>query len=60
MTCDCVGLTPWHVRQPQAKPWDINKSNDEVIEETRATFENEPGFSPIEEFYRSHSQALSE
>ena len=28
--------TPWHVRQPQGEPLDLDKSNDEIVESTRS------------------------
>ncbi len=52
--------TPWHVQQPQAKLWDIDKSDHEIIEETRLAFESEPGFGPIEDFYRARAKLLRE
>jgi catechol 2,3-dioxygenase len=45
--------TPWHVQQPQATTWDIDKSNAEILDETRRTFENNPAFGPIEDFYQT-------
>ena len=50
--------TPWHVQQPQGKVWDTNKSNDEIMEETRLAFEGEPGFGPIGDFYKAHAKRL--
>lgn len=38
--------TPWHVAQPQGRPWDISKDDATLIEETRAAFAAEPGFGP--------------
>jgi catechol 2,3-dioxygenase len=52
--------TPWHVQQPQGKVWDLNKTNDEITEETRLAFEEEPGFGPIEDFYRAHAESLKD
>ena len=52
--------TPWHVRQPQAKVWDPTKTNGEIQEETRRHFEGEPGFEPIEDFYRAHGRAMTD
>ncbi len=50
--------TPWHVRQPQAKPWDLSMSDAELLEWTRKEFESEPEFQPIEEYYASRSEHL--
>ena len=43
--------TPWHVRQPQGQPLDLDKSNDEIVEATRAHFSKEPEFGSIDDFY---------
>jgi catechol 2,3-dioxygenase len=50
--------TPWHVRQPQGAPLDLDKSNDEIIESTRAHFSNEPEFGPIDDFYERRAEHL--
>jgi catechol-2,3-dioxygenase len=50
--------TPWHVRQPQAKPWDMSMSDDEVRTWTRAEFEKEPEFGPIEDYYAARAEHL--
>ena len=52
--------TPWHVRQPQGEPLDLDKSNDEIIEFTRAHFSEEPEFGPIDEFYKRRAEHLAE
>ncbi len=52
--------TPWHVRQPQGKPWDRDKSNDEILDETRRDFEDDPAFGPIEDFYQTRAKELNE
>jgi catechol 2,3-dioxygenase len=51
--------TPWHVRQPQGEPLDLEKSNDEIVETTRAHFSTEPEFGPIDEFYSRRAQHLA-
>ena len=51
--------TPWHVRQPQGEPLDLDKSNDEIVEMTRARFSAEPGFGPIDDFYRRRAEHLA-
>ena len=48
--------TPWHVRQPQGQPLDLDKSNDEIVAATLARFSSEPEFGPIEEFYRRRAE----
>jgi catechol 2,3-dioxygenase-like lactoylglutathione lyase family enzyme len=51
--------TPWHVRQPQGKPWDLSWSDDELRKWTRAEFEQEPEFGSIEEFYARRAKHLA-
>jgi catechol-2,3-dioxygenase len=48
--------TPWHVRQPQGEPLDLDKPNDEIVEATRAHFSKEPEFGPIDDFYSRRAQ----
>ena len=50
--------TPWHVRQPQGRSWDMSKSNEEVAAETHEAFAGEPGFEPIADFYRVRAEHL--
>jgi catechol 2,3-dioxygenase len=52
--------TPWHVRQPQGKPLDLDKSNDEIVEKTRSRFSEEPEFGPIDDFYRRRAEHLAQ
>lgn len=50
--------TPWHVQQPQIRPLDLTRSNDEVHSYTLAEFEHEAGFEDIEQFTRRRAVAL--
>lgn len=52
--------SPWHVSQPQVRPWDISAPNRDVVASTRAAFEKEDGFGPIAEFYAVRKVALAE
>jgi catechol 2,3-dioxygenase len=52
--------TPWHVRQPQGQPLDLDKSNQDIIEATRAHFSTEPEFCPIDDFYARRAQHVAE
>lgn len=52
--------TPWHVRQPQGAVWDREKTNDEILGETRRSFESKPAFGPIEDFYRARTKELKD
>jgi catechol 2,3-dioxygenase len=50
--------TPWHVRQPQGQPLDLARTDEEIVESTRAYFAEEPDFEPIDEFFRRRAQHL--
>ena len=52
--------SPFHVRQPQAKSWDLSMSEDELRRATEEQFGGEPEFKPIEEFYAEHRRRLGE
>jgi catechol 2,3-dioxygenase len=52
--------SPWGVQQPQAKPWDLALSEEDLRRQTEVQFKSEPGFRPIEEFYLQHRRRLSE
>jgi catechol 2,3-dioxygenase len=52
--------TPWHVRQPQGEPLDLDKSNVEIVETTRAHFSGEPEFGPIDDFYSRRAAHLDQ
>lgn len=52
--------TPWHVRQPQGELLDLDKSNDEIVEATRAHFANEPEFGSIDDFYVRRAEHLAQ
>ena len=52
--------SPWGVRQPQIKPWDLSMTEDELRHQTEEQFSGEPDFVPIEEFYAAHRRRLGE
>lgn len=52
--------TPWHVKQPQGKPLDLTRSNDEIIAATEAAFADEPEFSDLPSFYQRRAEHLDE
>lgn len=52
--------SPFGVRQPQAKTWDVATSEADLRRQTEEQFRNEPGFAPIEEFYAAHRRRLGE
>ena len=51
--------TPWHVKQPQGRPLDLAKADDEITAWTQETFKDEGGFGPIDEFYERRSEHLA-
>ena len=52
--------TPWHVRQPQGEPLDLDKSNDEIVETTRAHFSTEPEFGSDRRLLRRRAEHLGQ
>ena len=50
--------TPWHVRQPEAQPWDKNLSNEELHAWTEAQYKDQEEFGPIEDFYAARAEQL--
>jgi catechol 2,3-dioxygenase len=50
--------TPWHVRQPQGEPLDLSRSNEEIVEWTRAHYANEPEFGPMNEFFQRRAEHI--
>lgn len=52
--------TPWHVQQPQGKPLDLTKSNDEIIAATQEAFATEPQFGDLRTFYAARAEHLAE
>ena len=44
--------TPWHVAQPQGKPWDINMSKDQALAWVQENFGQEDTFEPREDYYQ--------
>ena len=51
--------TPWHVQQPQAKPLDLTKSNDDIVATTQAAFSEEPEFGDLTDFYEGRAAHLA-
>jgi catechol-2,3-dioxygenase len=52
--------TPWHVQQPQARPLDLTKTNDEIAMTTEEAFAAEPGFGAIDAFYAQRADHLAQ
>jgi catechol-2,3-dioxygenase len=50
--------TPWHVAQPQGKPWDTDLNEEEALAWVESNFRDEPSFEPGVDFYsRRREQA---
>jgi len=52
--------SPWGVRQPQGKPWNLSMSEEELRRQTEEQFKEEPGFRPMAEFYAEHRRRLGD
>jgi catechol-2,3-dioxygenase len=52
--------SPFHVRQPQAAPWDLGMSEPELRRATEERFGGEPGFMPMEDWLAAHRGRLGE
>lgn len=52
--------SPFAVQQPQAKPWDVSLTEDELRRQTEQQFGGEPGFRPIADFYADHLRKFGE
>ena len=50
--------TPWHVRQPQGRPWDMSLDQESLLASTRAAFEAEPEFGPGESYLAARARQL--
>ena len=49
--------TPWHVAQPQGKPWDVKSGKEDALAWVKENFGDEPTFVPAEEYYASRRSA---
>ena len=50
--------SPFHVAQPQGRPWDTSLDEQQLTEWTREQFTDEQRFGPIEDFYETHRAAI--
>ena len=50
--------TPWHVQQPQGKPWDPAMDEGEALKWVEDNFKDEPGFVPSGEYIDRRKQEL--
>jgi catechol-2,3-dioxygenase len=52
--------TPWHVPQPQGRPLDLSKTNEEIVAWTEESFGADHELSPIEDFYAGRAERLAD
>jgi catechol 2,3-dioxygenase len=52
--------SPFHVQQPQAKPWDPSATEADLRRATEEQFGGEPGFKPMEEFLAEHRRRVGD
>ncbi len=50
--------SPFHVPQPQIGHWDPSQTDEEVVTQTRADFQDKPGFGSFQEYLLSRAEAL--
>jgi len=55
---ECYVDTPFHVAQPQAKPYDLDQSDEEIVKTTREQFGSEPEFRPMAEWQEEFARLL--
>ncbi len=51
--------TPWHVPQPHGVPFDLSKSDDEIMRETEAHCRSTPGFMMMQDYKQSLAGRLA-
>ena len=51
--------TPWHVAQPQGKPWDASLSEPEALAWVEENFGGDPTFEPRENYYAARRDRLT-
>ena len=52
--------SPFHVAQPQIKPWDLDSNEEEMRRQTEEAFAGEAEFKPIEEYYAEHRRRFGD
>jgi len=52
--------TPWHVPQPQGKPWDTSLSEASALDWVESSFADEKGFVPREDYYEPRRHGIQE
>ncbi len=49
--------TPWHVAQPQGKPWDVSMEEEQALAWVKENFDHEETFEPREDYYGRRNDA---
>ena len=55
---ECFVDTPFHVAQPFAEGYDLDQSDDEILEATRKLIESKPEFQPMSEWRAEFTKRL--
>ena len=57
---ECFVDTPFHVAQPFAEGYDLDQSDEEILEATRTLIESKPEFQPMAEWRERFTKRLEE
>ncbi len=57
---ECFVDTPFHVAQPFATGYDLDQTDEEILEATRKLVESEPEFQPFSEWREAFAKRLAE
>ena len=57
---ECYVDTPFHVAQPFAQGFDLDRSDQEILEATRAMIESEPEFQPMADWQEAFAKRLEQ
>ena len=49
--------TPWHVAQPQGKPWDASMNQDDALAWVKENFGGESTFEPAPDYYARRQES---
>ena len=56
---ECYVDTPFHVAQPYGQGFDLDRSDEEILETTRGRIETEPEFQPVTNWREKFSKTLA-
>lgn len=57
---ECFVDTPFHVAQPFAQGFDLEQSDEEILEATKKLIESEPEFQPMAEWREAFTRRLAD